>query len=141
MKKLLIILFTILAVGCRFNKPFPSIRIAIDVNENSNEIVTKHKYFRISRYGLLGHIRIEKKINPEGDLFEKSIHKYSAWVKDGFMKIHRKTITYSKKGTRKSVHLKISKGKGRGGSKSILYKIILFDDNGKIKKTINNLDR
>jgi len=57
------------------------------------------------------------------------------------MKIHRKTITYSKKGTRKSVHIKISKGIGRGGVKSILDKIILFDDNGKIKETINNLER
>jgi len=57
------------------------------------------------------------------------------------MKIHRKTITYSKKGTRKSVHIKISKGIGRGGVKSILDKIILFDDNGKINATINNLER
>ena len=89
----------------------------------------------------LGTFVSKKKFNPEGDLFEKSIHKYSAWVKDGFMKIHQKTITYSKKGTRKSVHLKISKGKGRGGSKSILDKIILFDDNGKVIKTINNLER
>ena len=112
----------------------------VNKNENSNEIVTKHKYFRISRYGILGHIYIEKKINTEGDLVEKSIHKYSAWVRDGFVKKHQKTIIYSKKGTRKSVHLKISKGKGRGGSKSILDKIILFDDNGKIIKTINNLD-
>ena len=90
MKNLLIILFVLLAVGCRFNKPFPSIRIARDVNENSNEIVTKHKYFRISRYGILGHIYIEKKINTEGDLVEKSIHKYSAWVRDGFVKKHQK---------------------------------------------------
>ena len=140
MKNLLTILFVLLAVGCRFNKPFPSIRVAKNFKKNNNEIVTKHKYFRISRYGLLGHIHIEKKINLEGGLIEKSIHKYSALVKDGFIKTHRKTITYSEKGIRKSVHLKIRKGLGRKSDKLILDKIILFDDKGKVKKMINNLE-
>lgn len=79
----------------------------------------------------LGIFISKKKINPAGNLIEKSVHKYSAWVKDGFMKIHRKTITYSEIGTRKSVHLKISKGLGRKGEKLILDKTILFDENGK----------
>ena len=131
MKYLLLILFFSLIVGCRFSKPFPSIRITKYVKDNSNEIVTNYKYFRISRYGILGHIHIEKKINPEGNLIEKSVHKYSAWVRDGFMKTHRKIITYSEKGIRKSVHLKISKGLGRKGEKLILDKTILFDENGK----------
>lgn len=140
-KNTLFILIVLFAVGCRFNKPFPSIRTTKYIKENSDINVTQYKYFRISRYGLLGHIHIEKKFNTEGDLVEKSIHKYSALVRDGFMKIHRKTIIYSKKGNRKSIHLKISKGIGRGGEKSILDKLILFDDNGKMKKTINNIEK
>lgn len=140
MKNFLIILIVLIAAGCRFNKPFLSIRTEKYIKENSNIHSTTYKYFRISKYGIFGHLQIDKKYDTNGKLTEKSIHKYSAFVRDGVVKSHTKKITLSENGSIIKMELKITKSQGWYKGKTIMDKTILFDDTGKKKQTINNLE-
>ncbi|PCJ23276.1 MAG: hypothetical protein COA97_11950 [Flavobacteriales bacterium] len=141
MRKLIILLIIcVLLFSCRFQKPFPSIRISKEYRKDSTIVVKRYKFIRISQYGIFGHLHIEEKYDTNGVLLEKSYHKYSALVRDGRTKVHRRIITFSQEGTVKRVDLKITKNQGRGAAKYKLDKTILYDDNGKRNQIINNLE-
>jgi len=136
--RILILIVTLLQfISCRYSKPLTSNLIKVDsIKKDTLTIIKTYNYLRISRNGIFGLYEISEKYSDNKLVYEKfEKRSTNRFFHDGRTLNKWKTIEY-KNGKTSKIDKYIFKNKGKAG-RFKLAKSLIYDEKGKLVKTIN----